>query len=167
MELRRIANIQSGYLSRKKVEPDKDGSHFLLQARDVDSNNLSCSPDTLVQFNPDLSKKDWVLQSSDILFMARGTKNYSVLIEDLPDSVLAAGCFFILRVKREDVLPEFLWWYLNLPAPSMEIQKNIIETNRLMRTEQELLTVLAMKRKVLASGVCLEAVKNFEGKREE
>jgi restriction endonuclease S subunit len=194
MKLRKIANIQSGYISRKKIESNTHGSHFLLQARNVDGDNLSYSTEALIRFAPDLSKKDRVLRRNDVLFMARGTKNFSVLIEDLPDSVLAAGSFFIIRVRSEDILPEYLWWYLNqapvenylmrhtgrgvhmpvvtrailenleVPVPSMKIQKNIIETNKLMRREQELLDLLAKKKRQLATGVCLEALKDVSGK---
>ncbi len=197
MKLKNIANIQSGYISRKKIESNTHGSHFLVQARDVDADSLAYSSETLVRFNPDLSKKDWVLNSNDILFMARGAKNFSILLKKIPESALAAGCFFIIRVTNEDILPEYLWWYLNqapvedylmrhtgrgvhmpvvtravlenleVPVPSMEIQKNIVTLDTLMRREHELLSMLAAKRNLLTSAVCLEAIKNVEGKRKK
>lgn len=197
MKLRNIADIQSGYLSRKKIEPDKHASYFILQSRDVNADYLSYSTENLVRFSPELSKKDWILKPNDLLFLARGAKNFSVLLRVIPDAVLAAGCFFIVRVTSEDVLPEYLWWYLNqapvenyfmrhtgrgvhmpvvtravlenleVSVPSMEIQKNIVSLDELMRREHELLSVLATKRKLLASAVCLGAVKNFEGKRKK
>ncbi|MCK4826255.1 hypothetical protein KA005_61505, partial [bacterium] len=94
MQLEKIAKIQSGYHSRGRVEPHEDGSHFLLQARDVDVEKLTYRTDTLIRFNPDLSRTDGILKKNDILFMARGTRNYSVLLREIPDSTLAAACFF-------------------------------------------------------------------------
>ena len=44
--------------------------------------------------------------SDDILFMARGVRNSSVLIDKLPDNVLAAACFFIVRISDVEILPE-------------------------------------------------------------
>ena len=190
MQLKKIAKIQSGYISRGKIEPREDGSHFLLQARDVDADRLAYRTDEIVYFSPGLSRKDWVLKPDDVLFMARGTRNYSILIKEIPDQVLAAACFFIVRVSSEEVLPDYLFWYLNqasvdsylrrhsgrgvhmpivrrsvlesinIPIPPIEIQVKIAEMDVLLRNELELLDKLAEKRKELITAACLHAVRN-------
>lgn len=189
MELNKVASVQSGYHSRLRIEPLEDGSHFLFQARDVDVHSLTYRADTLIRFSPVMSRKDWILKMGDILFMARGARNFSVLLKQLPDAVLAAACFFIVRATNEVVLPGYLCWYLNqapvehylsrhsgrgvhmpvvrrsvledieVPVPSLEIQKNIIKMDALMRKEQDLLSRLAEKRKELITATCLQAVK--------
>ncbi len=190
MRLSKIAKIQSGYISRGKIEPREDGTHFLLQARDVDSDRLTYQADSLVCFRPELSRKDWLLKPGDVLFMARGARNYSVLIHEIPDRVLAAACFFIVRVSYNQVLPHYLNWYLNqapvdhylgrhsgrgvhmpvvrrsvlesidIPVPSLEIQKKIVRIDLLMQKEQELIEKLAEKRKKMVTAACLEALRN-------
>ena len=190
MQLRKIANIQSGYISRGKIEPRKDGTHFLLQARDVDAERLTYKADNLVRFGPDLSRKDWVLKTDDVLFMTRGVHNYSILIKEIPDRVLAAACFFIVRVSSDLLLPYYLCWYLNqeqvkhylsrhsgrgvhmpvvrrsvlenlnIPIPPIEIQVKIAELDVILRNEMELLDKLAEKRKKLITAACLHAVRN-------
>ena len=190
MQLKKIAKIQSGYISRGKIEPREDGSHFLLQARDVDADRLAYRTDEIVYFSPGLSRKDWVLKPDDVLFMARGTRNYSILIKEIPDQVLAAACFFIVRVSSEEVLPDYLFWCLNqapvdsylrlhsgrgvhmpivrrsvlesinIPIPPIEIQVKIAEMDVLLRNELELLDKLAEKRKELITAACLHAVRN-------
>ncbi|MBN1841932.1 MAG: restriction endonuclease subunit S [Deltaproteobacteria bacterium] len=190
MRLKKIAGIQSGYISRGKIEPRDDGTHFLLQAKDVDGHRLTYRTDDLIRFEPVLSGKDWILKWGDMLFMARGARNYSVLLDEIPDSALAAACFFIVRVSTEKVLPEYLFWYLNqapvkhylgrysgrgvhmpvvrravlenldVPLPSLETQHRITELNGLMRNEQALLEVLAEKRKDLIAGACLQAARD-------
>jgi len=190
MKLKKIAKIQSGYISRGKIEPREGGSHFLLQARDMDADHRTYQADGLVRFSPDLSRKDWVLKTDDLLFMARGTRNYSVLIKELPERVLAAACFFIVRVSSEEVLPYYLCWYLNqatvdhylgrhsgrgvhmpvvrrsvlenvnIPIPPMEVQVKITELDVLLQNELELLDKLAEKRKELITAACLHAVRN-------
>jgi hypothetical protein len=189
MLLSKLAKIQSGHHSRGKIEPREDGSHFILQARDVDVQRLSYRLERLIRFNPVMSRTDWILKTDDILFMARGARNFSVLIQQLPNSVLAAAYFFILRISNKIVLPAYLCWYLNqaplehylnrysgrgvhmpvvrrsvlenieVPVPALEIQKKIVEVEKLMRQEQELLNKLAEKRKKLVTEACLEAVK--------
>ncbi len=189
MRLSKIAKIQSGYISRGKIEPREDGTHFLLQARDVDAERLTYQADSLVRFSPDLSRKDWVLKTDDVLFMARGTRNYSVLINNIPERALAAACFFIVRASSDQVLPYYLCWYLNqalvdhylgrhsgrgvhmpvvrrsviesidIPAPSLDIQKKIVQMDLLMQKEQELIDRLAEKRKKMITAACLKAAR--------
>jgi hypothetical protein len=190
MRLSKIAKIQSGYISRGKIEPREDGTHFLLQARDVDSERLTYKADSLVRFSPDLSRKDWVLKTDDVLFMARGTRNYSVLINDIPERALSAACFFIVRVSSDQVLPYYLCWYLNqalvdhylsrhsgrgvhmpvvrrsvlesieIPIPPLEVQSKITKLDVLLQKELELIDKLAAKRRELITAACMQAVRN-------
>lgn len=190
MQLEKIAKIQSGYISRGKIEPHEDGSHFLIQARDVDADRLAYRTDGIVRFSPGLSRKDWVLKPDDVLFMARGARNYSILIKEIPDRVLAAACFFIVRVSSEEVLPDYLFWYLNqapvdsylrrhsgrgvhmpvvrrsvlesinIPIPPIDVQAKFAELDELLRDEMELLYKLAEKRKKLITAACFNAVRN-------
>jgi len=190
MRLSKIANIQSGYISRGKIEPREDGTYFLLQARDVDADRLTYQADNLIRFIPVMSRKDWTLRTGDVLFMARGTRNYSVLINKIPERALAAACFFIVRVSSDQVLPYYLCWYLNratvehylgrhsgrgvhmpvvrrsvlesidIPIPSLTIQNKIAKIDLLMRKELELIDKLAEKRKELITAACLQAVRN-------
>lgn len=189
MRLKEIAEVRSGYISRGRIEPRGDGTHFLLQASDVDGHRLTYRTDALTRFSPVMTRKDRILETGDVLFMARGTRNYSVLLDEIPHLVLAAACFFIVRVSTEDVLPGFLCWYLNqapvkhylsrhsgrgvhmpvvrravlenvdVPLPPLEAQKKIAELDALMRQEQQLLNELAQKRKNLISMACLKTVR--------
>jgi restriction endonuclease S subunit len=189
MLLRRLANIQSGHHSRGRIEPLAEGSHFLFQARDVDVHSLTYRIDAMIRFCPDLSRRDVILKKDDILFMARGIRNYSVLVHDIPAPTLAAAYFFIVRVSNKVILPGYLCWYLNqypvehylnrqsgrgvhmpvvrrsvlenieVPVPSLEVQETIVEMDKLMQEEQELLNKLVEKRKELITKACLQAVK--------
>jgi hypothetical protein len=190
MKLKKIAKIQSGYINRGKIDSRDDGNCLLLQAKDVDADSLSYRTDALVRFMPSLSGKDWFLKPGDILFMARGSRNFSVLIDKLPDSVLAAACFFVVRVSNSEILPEYLCWYLNqspveeylkrlsgrgvhmpvvrravlegidIPLPPIEIQKQVAEMTMLLLKEQDLYKELAEKRKYLMTEICLKSIRD-------
>lgn len=190
LKLNKIAKIQSGYISRGKIESREDGTHFLMQARDMDSHHLTYRTDSLIRFNPAMSRNDWILNEGDILFMARGARNFSIMLQEIPDNLLAAACFFIARVARKDVMPAYLCWYLNqapakrylhrhsgkgvhmpvvrrltleeidIPLPPLEIQKKIVEMNTLMKNEQELTEKLAKKRNALITAACLQTLQN-------
>ena len=190
MKLKNIAKIHSGYINRGKIDPRDDGTCLLFQAKDVDADHLSYRTDTLVRFMPTLSGKDWFLKPGDILFMARGSRNFSILIGKLPDSVLAAACFFVVRISNSEILPKYLSWYLNqspveeylqrfsgrgvhmpvvrravlesidIPFPPYNTQKKVSEINKLLQKEQALYKKLAKKRKNLMTEICL---KSFTG----
>ena len=187
MWLKNLAKIQSGYINRGKIDPREDGTCLLLQAKDVDADHLSYRTDALVRFNPKLSGKDWFLKSGDILFMARGARNFSVMVDKLPEGVLAAACFFVVRISNSEILPEYLWWYLNqspikkylkrfsgrgvhmpvvrravlenidIPLPSAKTQNRVSKINKLLQKELELYKNLAEKRKKLMTKICLRA----------
>jgi hypothetical protein len=189
MELKKIAKIQSGYINRGKIEYSDNGSCLLMQAKDVDAEHLSYRTDALVRFNPRWSGKDWYLEPGDILFMARGARNYSLLIDKVPDSVLAAACFFIIRISNSEALPKYLWWYLNqspveeylkrlsgrsvhmpvvkravlesidIPLPPIKVQKSVADINALMVKEQDLYKKLAEKRKYMVTEICLKSIR--------
>lgn len=125
MRLNEISLILSGYISREKIEPQVGGSHFLLQARNVDGVSLDYDASNLIRFNPDLSAKDRFLEPGDILFMGRGAHNFSVLLAtDIPPGSLAAACFFIIRITDKKVVPEYLCWYLNQDPVEQYLKRN-------------------------------------------
>jgi len=187
MKLKMIAKVQSGFISRGKIDPRDDGTCLLLQTKDVDADRLCYRTDALVRFMPRLSGKDRFLKPGDILFMARGARNFSVLVGELSDRVLAAACFFVVRISNPEILPEYLWWYLNqspveeylkrfsgravhmpvvrravlesidIPLQPIKIQKQVSEINKLLQKEQDLYKNLAEKRKNLITEICLKA----------
>lgn len=189
MKLFEFADIQSEYHSRGAIEAREDGSHFLLQARDVETHRLTCSTEGLARFTPALSRKDWPLQDGDILFMARRARNYTVPLRELPDPDLAAACFFIVPVTTEKVVPAYLSWYLNqapaehyfrqhsgrgvhmpvvtrqtlenidVPLPSGEVQGKVTDLDALLRQEENLLAQLMEKRRQLITNTCFQAIR--------
>jgi restriction endonuclease S subunit len=195
MKLKEISDIHSGYITRKKIDPASDGSHYLIQAKNVNGDHLSCDIRLLVRFHPALSRNDRPLEKGDLLFMARGAHNFTILLGDLPEPALAAACFFIVRVSTPEIVPGYLGWYLNqapveryllrhsgrnvhmpvvrravlenipVPVPSLDRQTKIADLNALMLKEINLLHQLGQKRKELITSVCLQAIDDHPTRR--
>lgn len=189
MRLDEISEIQSGYIARSKIEASADGSHYLFQAKDVDADHLVYKSEDIIRFHPSMSRKDWILRPGDILFMARGSRNFSILVGDLPQPILAAACFFIVRADVSIVYPAYLCWYLNqapvqqylirhsgrgvhmpvvrravlesidVPVLPFEQQKKIAAIDTLMSNELRLFQKLGQKRKELITAACLSATR--------
>jgi len=188
MKLKDISAIHSGHITRRKIEVSEDGSHFLMQARNVDADHLTHDTRGLIRFTPSMSRNDLLLENCDLLFMARGARNFTVQLKGLPAPVLAAGCFFILRVASPEVLPGYLCWYLNqapveqylfqnsgrsvhmpvvrravlenirVPVPPLALQTKVADMNHLMLKEMNLLQQLGRKRRELVTAACLRTV---------
>src|SRR5262245_23489532 len=124
-KMEEIADISTGYASRKAIDSNPQGSHCLLQAKDVDPRTRTCELDSLVRFSPISSIKSSSLKKNDIVFMARGTRNFSVLLSNIPDGLIAAGCFFIIRLRTKAVFPAYLAWFLNA-----EVARNYFARHR-------------------------------------
>ena len=190
MKLKDVSHIHSGYISRRKIESSADGSHYLFQAKDVDGDYISLKADDLSRFHPTLSRNDLCLQKGDLLFMARGAHNFTILLGELPEPTVAAACFFIVRIYHPQVFPGYLCWYLNqapverylvqysgrgvhmpvvrravleniqVPLPAMATQRKIADMNTLMLKEMDLLQQLGKKRRELIAAACLQVARD-------
>lgn len=116
-----VAGVQAGYLSRTRVEAASDGTHRLIQARDV-SNQGEINQETVVRFDPDRDPNLYRVSLGDILLIARGQDHRAYLIRtDLTD-MLASSVFHIIRPHQEAVLPAYLAWWLNQPEAQTAIK---------------------------------------------
>ena len=196
-KIKEIGDISLGYTSRKGIDTSPQGSHYLLQAKDLDARTRTCELGSLVRFSPISSTKTSSLKKNDIVFMARGSRNFSVLLSNIPDGMVAAGCFFIIRVRTKAVFPAYLAWFLNaevarnyfarnrgkgvhmpvirkatlenldVPVPSLEKQEQIVELYSLARQEQSLLEELQKKRVLLVERACTRLLRAIRKDEED
>lgn len=108
--LKNISNIQTGLFAK----PQAEGDIVYLQPKYF--NELG---DLTTVLMPDLNSteisKKHLLKQGDILFAAKGNKNFATCFgkHDLP--AVASTSFFVIRVTNQKVLPEYLTWFLNHP----------------------------------------------------
>ncbi len=77
LKIKDIADIQIGYQFRKKIEPERDGTHQVIQIRDFDKDrNLQIENLTKVKLAGDVEK--YSVNKGNILFLSRGQKNFAV-----------------------------------------------------------------------------------------
>ncbi len=113
--LGQLVEVRAGHPFRGSVPPTDDGDTRVVQMRDVSPNGAIAWP-SLVRTDLSGSKApDW-LRNGDLLFAARGGRNYAICLEDVPAKTVGAQHFFVLRGKRAaapDLLPAYLAWYVN------------------------------------------------------
>jgi restriction endonuclease S subunit len=122
--LRHIAFIQTGLFAK----PITEGDIVYLQAKHFDENgNLRSS------LHPDI-KADYItdkhlLRTGDVLFAAKGTKNFAAVFENHNEPAVASTSFFVIRLIQKNILPKFLVWYLNHPSTQKILKGQAIGTS--------------------------------------
>lgn len=116
MVLNDIAVIDAGYPFRGTIPEILDSSIVAVQMKDVSvQDGIDWSRCTRTRLTG-IRAPGW-LQPGDILIATRGSHNYAVHVDERLSSTnlqaVASPHFFIIRVTREGVLPEYLTWLLN------------------------------------------------------
>lgn len=187
--MRDIAEIRLGYQPKGKVIPQPASPYRIIQIKDFDDNpNLATNK--LTPFDPDgRSLEQFLIRNGDVLFLARGHRNWAVSIDRDMENVVAVAYFLVLRLLVSSVQPDYLAWYLNqapaqaylaaiarrgthmpvvpksaladLPVeiPSLEMQQRVVAMNRLARRERQLEKQIAAKREKLVTAVSLNAIR--------
>ena len=120
MKLKQIATINAGYPFRGKIPEVAGSSVVAVQMKDVSLTEGIRWPECLETELTGKREPDY-LTADDILVAARGSHNYAISIgQSLTTSgkqAVAAPHFFVVRLMKKDILPEFMVWLLNqIPA---------------------------------------------------
>ncbi|TSA34192.1 MAG: hypothetical protein D4R64_12555 [Porphyromonadaceae bacterium] len=123
-KLKNIASIQTGLFARTVSE----GEIVFLKAKHFNENGLIVN-----YIRPELIRSSSVelhlLKPGDVLFAAKGTRNFAA-VYDIPDqSCVASTSFFVIRLKENSILPEYLVWYLNHPGTLQLLKAQAIGTS--------------------------------------
>lgn len=157
-----ITNIQTGLFAK----PAGIGELVYLQSKHFDEYGQLHSV-----LHPDLPaegiSEKHLLKDGDVLFAAKGTKNFAAVFENHNEPSVASTSFFVIRPTDNKVLPQFLAWFLNnhttqtllkgqaigtsipsiskqvlenleMPVPDIKTQKAIIEISKLRNKEKSL-----------------------------
>ncbi len=184
--LRELAEIRTGYPFRGGVDRVREGGCLLVQAGNIDgkAGDLTGEPTRIAR---PANFREHVLHYADVLLIARGARNDAATFTWGGGEAVAASHLMILRTEGRIAFPDYLTWFLNLPAtqakiramrsestvpfvavealgrlrvpvPSIELQNNIAGVQKLSTQEQRLLGRIREQRRVLIDGVLQEAV---------
>jgi len=181
-KLSQIAEIKTGVFAK----PEMSGAVVYLQSRHFDeSGNLSSVVKADLRVDSLTTKH--LLKSGDLLFAAKGSRNFATVYRS-DFAAVASTTFFVLRVRDSVVLPEYLSWLLNSPAtkkvlkgeaigssivsiskvalgnlkmdvPSFDTQRKILEISRLSKAEYELRLKIAELRRLQVQQAISKSIK--------
>jgi len=110
--LRDLADIQAGYPFRGSVPAVADGNARALQMRDITPDGVA-DWHAMTQTDIGSARSEQLLQAGDIVFVARGVRNYAVCLGEVPFAAVCSQYFFLIRLNSSKLLPEFLAWQIN------------------------------------------------------
>lgn len=117
VKLAEIANVKTGYFGK----PGANGRLAYLQVRDFTENGQLL--DKYLDFiEHTKGAEKHVLKPNDIIFAAKGTKNFAIMIKESDLPAVASTSFFRIRLQDIKIMPEFLTWYLNYSATKSELK---------------------------------------------
>jgi len=107
-KIKHIAKIQTGAFAK----PGSVGDIVYLQSKYFTKEGellQTLIPDIL---SDKISNKH-ILNNGDILFAAKGNKNFASCFINENFNAVASTSFFVIRLKSAKILPEYLTWFLN------------------------------------------------------
>jgi len=127
VKLKQIATINAGYPFRGKI-PEVPGSAVVaVQMKNVSLTEGIRWSDCLETELTGKREPDY-LTTGDILVAARGSHNYAVQVDQLlaatGKQAVAAPHFFVVSLKKKDILPEFMVWLLNQAPAQRYFEQN-------------------------------------------
>lgn len=194
VKLAEIADIRQGYSVRKAVKPVPGGTHGILQLRDFNDARTNVDVPGMVRFSPGPVAAVNELQAGDVIFLAKGARNFAFAPPALPPHTLAANYFFIIRSEKHKALPEYIVWFLNrpethdhlvrysgggvhmpvirkgilasleVPMPPITVQRTITGLDALVQHEQALHRALTEKRKAICDAISIRSARQLQEK---
>ncbi len=175
MKITHFANISSGVVVTSDNRKHGTMGSVIIQAGDVKGDGRISEPEFSLTGHTNLEGQ--ALTTQDVLLISRGQQNRAVPIRDEHTGMVASNSFLVIRVLgNQDVMPEYLAWFLNsdkgqkrlsevrrgsnimyiskkglsgieVDIPDMDTQRLIVEMERLKSREQDILKQIAGKRK--------------------
>lgn len=110
-----LASVTAGFHYRSRIVAVDNGEWRVAQGREV-RGDLSWDAEAMPRVKPGPAERRAKLKPGDVLVLARGERPYALVAPDWPWPALASSSFYIVRVRREYLLPEYIAWRLNTPA---------------------------------------------------
>ncbi len=117
MILIEAATVAVGYPFRGKVSATPGDDALAVQMKDV-SVEWGVNWESCLSVKLTGKKRPQWLGAGDILFASRGSLNYSAVVQASPEPTrpaVASPYFYVVKAQNEQLLPEYLAWWLNQP----------------------------------------------------
>jgi restriction endonuclease S subunit len=119
-----ISTVQTGFFTK----PLGEGDVIYLQVKhfnELGQLQSALHGDLLSAY---ISEKH-LLKDGDVLFAAKGSKNFAAVFENHNEPAVASTSFLVIRLTDKKVLPQYLAWFLNSHATQTLLKSQAIGTS--------------------------------------
>ena len=180
-----MAQIQIGYQNPLAANTHA-ATHQIILMSDIGDNGKLVA-DAKNRIIPERNIERYLVRDGDVVFQSRGKRNLAFVLRNVPAATLVSNHFYIVRLRTDDVLPEYLAWFVNQPTaqshltgkaqgttmmlvpkeafeslevdlPPLDVQRAIVELAELRQRERALVQDLEWKRDRLIRAVSFRAI---------
>ena len=112
VKLQNIASLQMGYTFRSKLINQNEGNVSVVQMKDLSDDN-TINTDSLIKTHLDKIDDRHFVELNDLVFRSRGQNNNVVIMKSDCQNIILAAPLFKIKIKTNDILPEYLLWFIN------------------------------------------------------
>lgn len=135
--LTEVAYIAAGHPLRSAVDDFPAGDTGVIQMRNVDPDaGVDWSSVARVELPP--ARRTEFLNAGDVIFSTRGARTYAVALGSAPYPAVCSPHFFVLRIRNEAVVPEFLAWQIN-QVPAQEYLQREATGSHILNIRREVI----------------------------
>ena len=123
-----IAHISSGHLFRSKPDYVESGGYPVIQMKDI-SPGEPIDWGRLVRARLADVKRGCLVRRGDVLLKSKGASHLATTADDSSEDTVVSSQIIIIRVSAENVLPEYVGWYLNQGPAQRYMATRSVGTN--------------------------------------
>lgn len=184
--LANVADVRTGFPFRKAVEAAPNGALAVVQMKDIDDlAGLNLDACVLIEDDPKRYEQH-MLKVGDVILQSRGYKFPAAVVDKPVHGIAALG---LMVIRPHTITPEYMKWVLNqprtrealrgsargtyvpflsrtavedlqIPVPTVETQRRIIEIYRLRIEEQRLASKVSELNNQLTDALVWKAASN-------
>lgn len=119
VKLSEVAEIQTGYVFRSKIEESPDGNVQVIRNTDLTAGHVSTASPAIVNI-PDRGKQ-WRVRRGDIILRSRGADTAVAVVTEEParETIVASPLLLIRVTQPEQFDPAYVAWEL-AQAPAQQ-----------------------------------------------
>lgn len=111
--LKYLANLYTGFTIRESLDHLDYGDIKTVQIRDLPKNSQVIDTNNLTSIEWRYDSKPQYLEHNSIVLVARGEPSAYIFKGDVSHKVVVSNPFIVINLNTDDLLPEFVVWYIN------------------------------------------------------
>jgi hypothetical protein len=121
--LNELVRLRVGSPFRERIQHDARGKFLVVQGKDIGSDGALILDGMVRVAEAPNKKAPDTLSQGDVIFQTRGVSYRAAIVPNVSTPMIAAGSLFIISPDAARIAPEYLVFFLNLPATQAALRQ--------------------------------------------